>query len=221
MKKLLLADDHPIFRKGLRDILENTFERTEIIECENGPEALQKIVTANPDVAILDIDMPGMNGLDVAKAVLGKNSTTRIIILTMYREKEMIKKAMLSGASGYLLKDFAVQELIDCIDKVSKGQNYIGPALEPHYHDVSQQDKQKQELLHLLKLLSQAEVKTLKLVSQNLTTREIAERLFLSEKTVENYRSRICQKLNLPPRNNSLMLWIGENRDLLSSISEF
>jgi DNA-binding NarL/FixJ family response regulator len=114
-----------------------------------------------------------------------------------------------------------VQELIDCIEKVNTGQRYVGPALEPHYYDLHSEDKKKHELVGLIKSLSQAELKTLKLVSQNHSTKEIAERLFLSDKTIENYRSRICQKLGLPPRNNSLMLWISENRELLSATSEF
>jgi len=221
MNKILIADDHPIFRKGLKDILQSSYKSTEIIECENGVEALEKIKNEKPGIAILDIDMPKMNGLEVTKKVLKEGLLTRIIILTMYREKEMIKKAMLSGASGYLLKDFAVNELIDCIEKANRGHKYIGPALEPYYHDVHSEDKKKQDLIFLIRSLSQAELKTLKLVSQNHTTKEIADRLFLSEKTIENYRSRICQKLGLPPRNNSLMLWVSENRELLSATSEF
>jgi len=221
MNKLIIADDHPIFRKGLKDILENSYKGIRIIECDNGSEALEKIRNEKPAIAILDIDMPKMNGLDATKIIIKEGLPTRVIILTMYREKEMIKKAMLSGASGYLLKDFAVNELIDCIEKVNKDQKYVGPALEPYYLDIHNEDKKKQELTSLLRSLSQAELKTLKLVSQNHTTKEIAERLFLSDKTIENYRSRICQKLGLPPRNNSLMLWVSENRELLSSTSEF
>lgn len=221
MNKLLIADDHPIFRKGLKEILSGAYPSLDIIESADGEEAFEKIVMLKPAIAILDIDMPRLNGLDTTKKVLRSQPETRIIILTMYREKEMIKKAMLSGASGYLLKDFAVEELIDCIEKVSNGQKYIGPALQPHYQDINTDDKKRQELTASLKELSQAELKTLKLVSKNHSTKEIAEMLFLSEKTIENYRSRICQKLALPPRNNSLMLWVSENRELLSSISEF
>ena len=91
----------------------------------------------------------------------------------------------------------------------------------PHHTELSIEDKKKQQLIDGLKNLSQAELKTLKLVSQNKTSKEISELLFLSEKTIENYRSRICQKLELPPRNNSLVIWISENKELLSYISEF
>ncbi|MGZ3866700.1 MAG: response regulator [Bacteroidia bacterium] len=219
--KLLIADDHPIFRKGLKDILQDNFPEAKIIECDNGSQALETIEKETPDISILDINMPEMNGLDVCKNIMKKKIETRVIILTMYREKEMIRKAMLSGASGYILKDNAVDEIILCINKVAANEKFIGPALQPYYSEINEEDKKKQEILELIKSLSQSELKTLKLVSNNRSTKEIAELLFLSEKTIENYRSRICQKLGLPPRNNSLLMWVGENKDLLFSISEF
>lgn len=221
IKTLLIADDHPIFRKGLIDLLQTAFPNVAITECHNGTEAIDGILKQKPEVAILDINMPETNGLDVCKRVLKENSDTKIIILTMYREKEMIKNAMLSGALGYILKDTAGDELVDCINTVLAGDKYIGTAMLPHHTELSMEDKKKQQLVEGLKNLSQAELKTLKLVSQNKTSKEISELLFLSEKTIENYRSRICQKLELPPRNNSLVIWISENKELLSYISEF
>jgi len=221
VKTLLIADDHPIFRKGLMDLLQSSFPKVNIIECHNGAEAIEGILKQKPDIAILDINMPEANGLDVCKQVIKQQSTTKIIILTMYQEKEMIKNAMLSGASGYILKDNAVDEIMDCVNTVINGETYIGTAMLPYHSELSIEDKKKQQLVEGLKTLSQAELKTLKLVSQNKTSKEISELLFLSEKTVENYRSRICQKLELPPRNNSLVIWISENKELLSYISEF
>ncbi len=221
IKTLLIADDHPIFRKGLMDLLQHSFPKVKIIECHNGAEAIDGILKQKPDIAILDINMPEANGLDVCKHVIKEQSTTKIIILTMYQEKEMIKNAILSGAMGYILKDNAVDEIMDCVNTVANGENYIGSAMLPDNSELSIEDKKKQQLVEGLKALSQAELKTLKLVSQNKTSKEISELLFLSEKTVENYRSRICQKLELPPRNNSLVIWISENKELLSYISEF
>ena len=219
--KLLIADDHPIFRKGLKDILESTFKNLDIIECKNGKEAIDNIKKENPSIAILDINMPELNGLEVSSMVTKEQLPTRVIILTMYKDREMVKKAMRSGAYGYILKDFATDEIIDCINKVTNNEKYIGPELQSYYSEFVQEDRAKQEYVVLLKNLSQAELKTLKLVSQNKSTKEIAGLLFLSEKTIENYRSKICQKLLLPPRNNSLLLWISENKDLLTGISEF
>lgn len=221
VNSLLIADDHPIFRKGLKDILTAAFPKAAIYECNNGKEAVEGISAHCPDIAILDINMPELNGLDACKQVIKQKTSSRIIILTMYSEKEMIKNAMLSGASGYILKDNAVDEIIECIGTVAKGEKYIGSAMMPHHQELSMEDKKKQSLVDALKTLSQAELKTLKLVSQNKSSKEISELLFLSEKTIENYRSRICQKLELPPRNNSLVIWISENKELLSHISEF
>ena len=219
--KLLIADDHPIFRKGLKDLLTEAFPGAIIIESANGKEAIDIIHAQNPDIAVLDIDMPIVNGLDVSIQVLKEKLTAKIIILTMYKEKEMVKKAMLSGAYGYVLKDFAIDELIECINNVTANKKYIGKNLEQYYSEITLDDKKKLEILAMLKNLSQLELKTLKLVSKNRTTKEISELLFLSEKTIENYRSRICQKLQLPPRNNSLLQWVTENKEILSMISEF
>lgn len=219
--KLLIADDHPIFRKGLKDLLLDSYSGLEIIECSNGAEAYKNILLHKPVISILDINMPEQNGLEVAKLIKSNDVPTKVIILTMYKEKEMIRKAMEYGASGFILKDFAVNELIDCISKVQNNEKYIGPALKNSYTEVVFEDKKKQELIKKLSTLSHGELKTLKLVNQNKTSKEISELLFLTEKTIENYRSKICQKLGLPPRNNSLMHWISENKELLSSLNEF
>ena len=219
--KLLIADDHPIFRSGLKSLLIDHYKEASIIECKDGWEALEKIKKEKPEISILDINMPEMDGLELCSTVTRENLQTKVIILTMYRDSEMLKKAFHLGSYGYLLKDFATKEIIECIDSVMKNIKYIGPGLDKHYSTFLQEDKAKKEIASLLKMLSQAELKTLKLVSQNKTSKEIAELLFLSEKTVENYRSRICQKLQLPPRNNSLLLWIAENKELLTVTSEF
>jgi len=221
LNSLLIADDHPIFRMGLKDILHNVFPKAKIYECHNGKEAIESILKYEPEISILDINMPEINGLDVCKHIIKQKSDAKIIILTMYSEKEMIKNAMLSGALGYILKDNAVDEITDCVQAILNGEKYTGIAMQPHQKELSIEDKKKKQLVDGLKTLSHAELKTLKLVSQNKTSKEISELLFLSEKTIENYRSRICQKLDLPPRNNSLAIWINENKELLSYISEF
>ena len=219
--KLLIADDHPIFRKGLMGIILESFPAITIMEAQNGKEAVEHIRSQKPDLAILDINMPEINGLDVAQLILKEKLNCRVIMLTMYKEKEMIRKAMLSGALGYVLKDFAIDEIIDCIKKVMNNEKYIGRNLHVYYSEITFEDKKKQKIIELLNGLSQSELKTLKLVSKNKSTKEISELLFLSEKTIENYRSKICQKLELPARNNSLLIWVNENKDLLLSISEF
>lgn len=219
--KLLIADDHPIFRKGLKGTILEAFPEIKIFEAQDGAEAIEIIRDKNPDIAILDINMPNINGLEVAQLVLKEKLNTRVIMLTMYKEKEMIRKAMLSGAYAYILKDFAIDEIIDCLKKVTSNEKYIGKSLHNYYTEFAHEDKKKQKLIELLSSLSQSELKTLKLVSKHKSTKEISELLFLSEKTIENYRSKICQKLELPARNNSLLIWVSENQELLFSINEF
>ena len=218
--KLLIADDHPIFRKGLYDLLLKEFSGCTITECVSGSEAYKAIMEERPDVSILDINMPGLNGIEVSKKVIAEWPKAKIVILTMYKEKEVVRKAMHCGVSGYIVKDFAVNEIIECINKVLDDKKYLGSTLQAEYNDLSINSREH-ALPDLLATLSQAELKTLKLVNQNKSSREIAELLFLSEKTIENYRSKICQKLGLPPRNNSLLLWISENKEVLALLTEF
>lgn len=219
--KILIADDHPIFRKGLLDILQNGIPESTITECEQGDVALEKIIELNPDVCVLDIEMPGMNGLDVCREVMNRGIKTRVVILTMFKEEEVFRKAMLSGALGYVLKDHSAKEIIECVHEVSKGNRYIGPALQSLLNTLDAADKKKEKIREMIQSLTQAEIKTLKMVCKQHTSKEIAEMLFVSVKTIENYRSRICKKLELDPRNNSLLLWSMENREILETIREF
>jgi len=203
--KLLIADDHPIFRKGLYDLLQNEYKGCTIIECDSGIDAYRSILEHKPDISILDINMPGLNGMEVSKKIITEFPKAKIVMLTMYKEKEMVRKAMNMGVSGYIVKDFAVNEIIECINKVLDNQKYIGSTLQAEYNELAM-NKKEHGVSDLLASLSQAELKTLKLVNQNKSSKEIAELLFLSEKTIENYRSKICQKLGLPQRNNRLIL---------------
>lgn len=219
--RILIADDHPIFRKGLLDILQTGIPHSHITECDHGDDALRKIEELQPDVCVLDVEMPGMNGLDVCREVVSRNLKTRVVILTMFKEEEIFRKAMLSGARGYVLKDHSAREIIDCVQEVAKGNRYIGPALQSLMHNLEEADKKKEKIREMIQSLTQAEIKTLKMVCRQHTSKEISEMLFVSVKTVENYRSRICKKLELDPRNNSLLLWTMENREILESIREF
>ncbi len=218
--KLLIADDHPIFRKGLYDLLQKEYFGCTIIECDSGTGAYLSILEHRPDISILDINMPGLNGMEVSKKIITEFPKAKIVMLTMYKEKEMVRKAMNIGVSGYIVKDFAVNEIIECINKVLDNEKYIGSTLQAEYNELSM-NKKEHAVSDMLATLSQAELKTLKLVNQNKSSKEIAELLFLSEKTIENYRSKICQKLGLPPRNNSLILWISENKEMLNLLTEF
>ena len=218
---ILIADDHPIFRSGLKFLLEASFEDIKIDQVENGQEVMSFLKDQIPDIIIVDIDMPIMNGLEVCKAVSDLKIETKIIVLTFYKEMEMFKLAFFNGAKGYLVKDNTSEELVDCINTVLEGKTYVAQEVREEGKNLFSNDKMNFHLQDSISKLSQTELKTLKLVSQKYSSREIADLLFVSVKSIENYRSRICKKLNLDARNNSLVLWCMDNKMILENIKEF
>lgn len=211
---LLIADDHPIFRSGLQSLLLTAFPDATITALENGKEAKEYIAKNHPTIAILDIDMPEKNGLEVTLE-LAADVPTRFIILTMYNDAEMLRKALSNGASGYLVKDNTSDELVSCIETVLSGGKYVAKSLRKS-KEIQAELQKNAEIINRLETLTQTELKTLKLVSEKYSSKEIADLLFVSTKSVENYRSRICKKLELDARNNSLLIWVLENKSLLT-----
>jgi DNA-binding NarL/FixJ family response regulator len=218
MKKILIADDHPIFRKGLAEILKSKIKGITIIEADHGQEALEKFRTLHPDLIILDVDMPFYNGLEVCKIIKSENPIVPIAILTMFKEEDLMEKAFKNGALGYVLKDNSITEIMDCIESISKNERFIGPSLQEFIPKIQSNHEKKKKLQEVLEVLTPVEYKTLKLVCQNFTSKEIADRLFVSTKTVENYRSRICKKLELDPQNNALLKWVLENKAFFNEV---
>ena len=216
--KIVIADDHPIFRSGLKFLLETSFHSIEITEFENGGAVVEYCVEHNPDIIIVDIDMPIRNGLQVCADLTKSNSLSKVIVLTMYKDLEMLKLAFYNGAKGYLVKDNTSEELVDCIQAVLAGKTYMAKGIRDQEQLVDRNDTLKFQIAELLETLTRTELKTLKLVSQKLSSKEIADLLFVSVKSVENYRSRICKKLNLDARNNSLLLWVVDNKSIINSI---
>lgn len=219
--KIAIADDHPIFRSGLKALLANAFPKIEIAEFTNGQDVLDYIIQEKPELAILDIDMPELTGLEVCKEV-GHQVTTNLVILTMYNDIEMQRKAFANGAKGFLVKDNTTTELVECINTVLSGKTFTATGIKSSEESTDQTTVNKQQQIELLlSNLTQVELKTLKLVSQKYSSREIADLLFISAKSVENYRSRICKKLELDARNNSLLIWVMENKPYLEILDEF
>lgn len=215
---LLIADDHPIFRSGLQSLLLTAFPDATITALENGKEAKEYIAKNQPTIAILDIDMPEKNGLEVTLE-LAADVPTRFIILTMYNDAEMLRKALSNGASGYLVKDNTSDELVSCIETVLSGGKYVAKSLRKS-KEIQAELQKNAEIINRLETLTQTELKTLKLVSEKYSSKEIADLLFVSTKSVENYRSRICKKLELDARNNSLLIWVLENKSLLTDFKQ-
>ena len=216
--KVFLADDHPIFRSGLQFLLETSFDKINVSSFENGSLLLDKLDSEIPDIVIADIDMPGMNGLELCKEICAKKPGTKVIMLTMYNDHEMLKLAFFNGAKGYLVKDNTSEELVDCISYVLDGKTYIAKSIREQQQLFEGQDQDDLHIAEMLGSLTRTELKTLKLVAQKLSSKEIADLLFVSVKSVENYRSRICKKLNLDARNNSLLMWIVDNKKIIDGI---
>lgn len=194
---IVLADDHPIFRKGLRDVLETAPHFAVCGEADNGEMAFALIEQHRPTVAVLDIEMPKMNGIEVARMVLKSNIPTSLIILTMYDDENLFNDAMEAGVMGYILKDNAIVEILRGVTKVAQGECYISAALTSNVLRKKNdfQPLHKERLgLHLL---THAEKIILRLIAEDKTTKEISEELHISPRTVDNHRAHISTKLNI------------------------
>lgn len=202
--RILIADDHPFTLFGTKNFLES-FGYKIIDTCSNGINALNLIHLHQPNIAILDINMPGLDGLDVLKKIHESRLNTKVILLTMHKEMTIYKKATEYGVFGYILKEHAQTELEKCLHEVRKGNRYVSEHLEEDL--VKDQDSEN----NLLNKLSVSERKIVELIAQQKTSKQIAELLFLSEKTVEGHRSNIIEKLGLPKEKNTLLIWAMQN----------
>ncbi|MCU0453579.1 MAG: response regulator transcription factor [Bacteroidetes bacterium] len=208
---ILIADDHPVFRRGLVQIIEEEFAGARIVEAGDGSEALIAIHDHRPTIAILDVDMPKRNGLDVATEIRRRGLQVAVVILTMHDNEEFFNRAMDLGVMGYVLKDGVVGEIATCLEAVAAGRHYYSPLLADYWVRRDQAKTQVKTLLAGLAGLTPTERHILKLIAENKTTREIAEMLFISPKTVENHRSNIAAKLNVRG-NNAVLRFALENK---------
>lgn len=209
--KLVIADDHHIFRKGILSIVSEDTGIEVTGEASNGDDALRLITEINPDIAILDIDMPGLSGLDVARKVKAQKLATKIVILTIHKDKEYFDEALELDIKAYVLKESIANDLLDCIKKVGAGDYYISPSISGYLvkRDSSEVSNSG------LKLLTASELQILRLIAENKTSGQIAEELFRSIRTIENHRNNICSKLGLKGPH-ALLLFAIENRKKLS-----
>ena len=207
---ILIADDHPIFLKGLKEVIESDKDLTVVAEAPNGKAAVDVFLRAKPDVVILDIDMPKMNGLEAAGKILEQKEDQPIIVLTMHKDKALFMKSLEIGVLGYLLKENAVLDVISAIYNVFEGNSYISPELSVHLLKRSKSANIKENSGNI-ESLTPSEKKILKMIAEYKTSKEIADELFISEKTVFNHRMNISKKLNLTGKN-SLLRFAIENQ---------
>jgi DNA-binding NarL/FixJ family response regulator len=213
--QILLADDHPIFRKGLKALIEDNYNHCVIVEADNGLEAIKKLTYEDFTICILDIDMPGASGIDVLKFIKEKSIKVKPIMLTMHNDELFFNEAFDAGAHGFLLKEDSSLEIVGCLTNILAGIPFVSKKLNAFLENRSNFTSKRNEMLDSMDSLSNAEFNTLKLVALNKTSKEISELLFVTEKSVENYRSRICKKLNISGGSNTLYKWCVENKALI------
>ncbi|MCY7360999.1 MAG: response regulator transcription factor [Ignavibacteria bacterium] len=214
--RIIMADDHPIFRNGLKQVIEEDIEISILGEADNGESALELIYNLNPDIALLDISMPKKTGLEVLREIQELKNKPKVIFLTVYADEDIFDEAMEYGISGYVLKDSAINEVVDCIKKVSKGDYYISPAVSSLL--ISQKERQRKfkQTESPLSKLTKTEKIILNMISEGRTSRDISEMLGTSFKTIENHRTNISNKLELKGAN-SLIKFAIENKTNLNN----
>ena len=207
MIRVLIADDHAVVRQGLKQILRDTREMVVAGEAVNGQEVLEKVRAAAWDVVILDISMPGHSGLDILKELKCERPKLPVLVLSMYSEDQFAMRVLKAGASGYLTKDSAPDELVKAIRKVVSGGKYVSPFLAEKLAFEIGMDSSK--LPH--ETLSDREFQVLRMIATGKAVKEIAAELSLSVKTISTYRARLLQKMNLTT-NAELIHYAIQNR---------
>jgi len=192
-----MAEDHPMFRDGLRQIISAQSDLRLIHEAGDGEEALRVARALKPTVAILDLEMPKLSGLDVAAAIQREVLPVRVIMLTMYQEEDMFNEALDLGVLGYVLKDSAAEDILEGIRMVAAGRHYLSPSISGFLVNRKSRGEALRKAKPGLDDLTPAERRILRLIAQSKTSKEIADELGLCTRTVENHRFNIGTKLNL------------------------
>lgn len=194
---VFIADDHTVVRDGLRLLIETQSDMKVVSDASNGREAARQVLHANPDVVIMDIAMPELNGIEATRQIRENCPATKVIILSMHSSSEHIFQALKAGAHGYLLKESAGMEVISAIRVVHSGKRYLSEKIGDVMIDEYIHNREVVETGSPLSKLSTREREILQLVVEGKSSIEIAQALFLSPKTVETYRSRLMQKLGI------------------------
>lgn len=202
--KVLIADDHPILRQGLRQALELSGEIVVIGEASNGRQCVESVRKLRPDVILIDISMPEMNGLEASRIIKQENPSVGIVILTMYDAEDYLIEAVRIGVEGYALKDIDPPMLVDAIRASCEGRSFLHPKLASRLMSgVRRQGSAGESKAR--DVLSQREVEVLELMAQGVNNREIGERLFISEKTVKNHANSIFRKIDVSDRTQAVL----------------
>ena len=194
---VVIVDDHPIFRRGLKEIIEGDPQFAVAGEAGDGESALQQVASLKPDVVVLDLHLPKIGGLELVRRIRARASSPAVIVLTMHGEESMFNAAMDGGAQGYILKENAISDALVGLKAVASGGVFISPSVAVYLTRRHQRASALKEEKKGLAMLTPTERRVLRLVAENKTNREIGQELFISHRTVETHRSHICEKLEL------------------------
>ena len=195
--RVLVADDHAIIREGLRVMLGNQPDMEVIEIASNGREAIRLVDEHDPDVAVMDISMPELNGIEAIQQILPLHPNIKVIVLSIHETKPYVYRALKAGAKGYLIKETAGLEVVEAVRAVYRGERYLSQRISDLLTDVSFQGLAGSIEVSPLEQLSLREREILQLVAEGKTSQEIAERLSISSKTVDTYRSRLMRKIGV------------------------
>jgi two-component system response regulator NreC len=193
---VLIADDHKIVREGLCALLEKQEDIEVVSEAEDGHQVLRLVQETLPNVVVIDVAMPGLNGIEATRRIVGKYPNIKVIALSMYSDRRLVAGMLSAGASGYLLKDCAFEELAKAIRSVAAGQTYLSPMIvdivvRSYFHNIEKTDSP------IFSVLTNREREVLQLLAEGKTAKEIASYLCISVKTIETHRQQIMRKLNI------------------------
>jgi DNA-binding NarL/FixJ family response regulator len=189
---ILLADDHSVVRQGFRRILESQSDMEIVGEASNGREAIERATTLSPDVVVMDVAMPELNGIEATRRLMESSPRTRVLALSMHKDAVYVREILRAGARGYLLKDAIDADLLAAVRAIARGEGYLSPAIA----DAVLTDY-RQHVTDPIDLLTSREREVLQLIAEGKTNKEIATDLKLSVYTVDAHRGRIMEKLNL------------------------
>lgn len=208
--RILIADDHSVVRAGLRALLERQDHFRVVGEASTGEEAVTRAQEVRPDVAVLDIRMPGLSGIEACRQIVQSVEGCKVVMLTSYAEDELLFAAIQAGASGYVLKRIGDNELVQAIDRVSRGEGMLDPAMTVTVFSEMRKAREAQHVAAFAELTPQ-ELAVLALVAQGLTNRQIAVKLYLGEGTVRNYVSSVLAKIGASNRAEAAAYAVKHN----------
>jgi DNA-binding NarL/FixJ family response regulator len=215
--RVVIVDDHPLFREGLRHAIEGSPRFEVAAEAGKGENALSLILQEKPDLAVLDVNLPDMTGFDLIAALRKKKCSVPVVILTMLKDEQAFNTALNLKVSGYVLKENASAEILNCIEAVANGDSYVSPSLTDFLLRRRSRAEQLARKKPGLDDLTVAERRVLKRIADGRTSREIATEFFISPRTVESHRAHICEKLGLSG-SNKLLHFALQNRDALKHL---